>query len=86
VWSGLKVVVLSATLPKPPPTWPATVSEVGTAFVPVPAAKERLLVRLISSVVPVGTVITTGAQDPAGAFELSAAQVAVDPLTTAPQA
>jgi hypothetical protein len=43
------------------------------------------LVRLICSVVPVGTVITTGPQEPAGALEFSAAQVAVDPVTAAPQ-
>ena len=86
VWSGLRVVV--RCVPKPPPNWPTIVNEVGTVLVPVPAAKERLLVRLICRVCPVGTVITTGAQDPATTLglEFSAAQVAVDPVTTAPQA
>jgi hypothetical protein len=49
--------------------------------VPVPAANERLLVRLICSVCPVGTVITTG--DHVGGSVatdagFNAAQVAVD--------
>ena len=63
------------------------VNEVGTLFVPVPAAKERLFVRLICSPpgAVVGTVITTGDQLPAAAdVGFSAAQVAVEPDTAAP--
>src|ERR1700745_3229839 len=50
-WSGLGVVV--AELPRPPPSGPTIVMEVGTV---------RLLVRLMVSppVAPVGTVMTTG--------------------------
>jgi len=36
--------------------------EVGTVFVPVPAVKDKLFVRLIVKACPLGTVITTGDQ------------------------
>jgi hypothetical protein len=49
-----------------------------------PGGTGSLLVRLIVSGVPAGTVMTTGDQLVA-AFGLVAAQVAVLPLTTAPQ-
>jgi hypothetical protein len=55
------------------------VSEVGRLAAP----NERLFVRLICRVCPVGTVITTGDQPAAVGFSL--AQVAVEPTTTAPQ-
>ena len=47
VWLGLAVVVRGSQSPRPPPIWPTIMSEVGTVLVPVPAAKERLLVRLM---------------------------------------
>jgi hypothetical protein len=72
--------------------------EVGTVFVPVPAAKDRLLVRPIVRACPVGTVITTGdhpgtagvvavAATATGAFGFRGAQVAVEttPTASAPQ-
>ena len=68
VWSGLGVVVGAA--PSPPPNWPTITSEVGTVL---PLAKERLLVRLICRVCPVGTVITTGDQTPTSGVVVSAA-------------
>src|SRR5581483_2163280 len=84
-WDGLGTL---DGFPRPPPTCPTIVSEVGIALVPVPAAKDRLLVRLIVSVAPVvatdGTVMTIGAQ-PAPALEFNAAHVAVEPVTAAPQ-
>ena len=95
VWSGLSVVVRSAVTPRPPPTWPTIMIDVGTEF---PFAKDRLLVRLMVNppVAPVGTVITTGDQvaGVAGVVAVaavpadagfSAAQVAVDPVTAEPQ-
>jgi len=65
--------------------------EVGTVFVPVPAVKDRLLVRLMVKACPVGTVITTGDQvdgtvatvDTDAGF--NAAQVAVAPAAAVPQ-
>src|SRR5580704_5186963 len=60
VWSGLAALV--AVVPRPPPNWPTITSEVGTVFVPVPAGKDRLFVRLMMRAWPVGTVITTGDQ------------------------
>ncbi len=71
--TGLGVVL--AVVPRPPPTWPTMVSEVGT----VPG---RLLVRLIVRG-PGGTVITTGDQ-PAPALGFAAAQLAG--AVTAPHA
>src|ERR1700747_2431800 len=68
-WSGLGVVVRSATLPRPPPTCPTMTMEVGTgvAVVAPVGVNERLFVRLIVKLVAVpaaaaGTVITTGDQ------------------------
>src|SRR6267143_3063682 len=87
-WSGGSVVVRCVTSPRPPPNWPTITSEVGTKL---PFKNERLFVRLIVRPCPVGTVITTGDQ-PAGVVPIAAgaagfnlAQIAVDPLTTAPQ-
>jgi len=91
-WSGLVVHVepvvevplqLDVTLPRPPPTWPTIMIEVGTEF---PFAKVRLFVRLIVSppAAPMGTVITTGDQ-PAPAFGFRELQVAVEFVTAAPQ-
>jgi hypothetical protein len=57
----------------------------------VAGVNERLFVRLIVRLCPVGTVITTGDQPAgvvnvaAGAFGFRAAQVAVEPATAAPQ-
>ncbi len=64
-WTGLAAEV--AVVPRPPPTWFMTASEVGT----VPG---RLLVSLIVRG-PGGTVITTG-DHPAPALGFVAAQVA----------
>jgi hypothetical protein len=63
--------------------------EVGTVFgvvLPV-GVNERLFVRLMVSppAAPVGTVITTGDHPPVPAFGFNAAQVAVEPVTAAPQ-
>jgi hypothetical protein len=58
VWSGLGVDV--AVVPRPAPSCPTITSEVGTVFVAVPAVKERLFVRLICRICPVGTVMITG--------------------------
>src|ERR1700704_729312 len=75
-WSGLTVEV--AVVPRPPPNWPTITNEVGKLFAP----NERLLVRLIVRVCPVGTVITTGDQPAggvagaSGAFGFNARQVA----------
>jgi len=68
--------------------------EVGTVFVPVPAVKDRLFVRLIVRACPVGTVITTGDQPgtagvvsvagtATGAFGFRGLQVAVETTPTA---
>jgi hypothetical protein len=65
--------------------------EVGTVFVPVPAVKDRLFVRLIVRACPVETVMTTGDQvdgtvatvDTDAGF--NAAQVAVALATAVPQ-
>ena len=59
-WAGLVVEV--AVVPRPPPNWPTIASEVGMVFaVAAPVGvNERLFVRLIVRVCPVGTVITTG--------------------------
>ena len=79
---GLTVDV--AVVPRPPPNWPTIVSEVGMVFVPPPATNERLFVRLICSVCPAGTVITTGDQvDTDNGFK--AAHVAVETASAAPQ-
>jgi len=72
--------------------------DVGTVFVPVPAVKDRLLVKLMVSACPVGIVITTGdhpgtaavvavAGTATGAFGFRARQVAVEvtPVARAPQ-
>src|SRR5580693_5103805 len=85
-WSGLGVVVRWAKTPRPPPTCPTIISDVGTVFAVVApvGVKERLFVRLIVSACPVGTVITTGDQ-PLPTFGFNEAQVAVEPVTTAPQ-
>jgi len=84
LWIGLAVVVLE--VPRPPPICPTIIIEVGTVLVPVPAANERLFVRLIvrPPVAVVGTVITTGDQW-VPAFGFNAAQVAVEPVTAVPQ-
>jgi hypothetical protein len=60
-------------------------SDVGIAFaVELPGGKnERLLVRLMVRLCPVGTVITTGDQPTAVRFD--AAQFAVAPTTGVPQ-
>ena len=100
-WSGLGVVVRSATLPRPPPTCPTMTMEVGTVFAVVApvGVNERLFVRLIVKLVAVpaaaaGTVITTGDQvagtgGVAVGFPIdagfNAAHAAVDPLTALPQ-
>src|ERR1700722_1639194 len=95
-WLGLAVVV--RLLPRPPPTCPTMTMEVGIVFgVVVPkGVNVRPFVRLICKppVAPTGTVITTGDQVPIAAAEpvaavvtdagLSAAQVAVEPETSAP--
>ena len=72
--------------------------DVGTVFVPVPAVKDRLLVRLIVKACPGEVVITTGDQPAgvggtvagfaAGAFGFNAAQLATGTglaATAAPQ-
>jgi hypothetical protein len=74
---------LVAVVPRPPPNWPTITSEVGTVFVPVPAGKDRLFVRLIVRAWPVATVITTG--DHAAAAGFNATQVALAPDAGAPQ-
>jgi hypothetical protein len=79
------------TVPRPPPNCPTIVSDVGTVFVPAPAVKERLFVRLMVRVFPAGTVITTGDHveatpavvDTDNGFK--AAHVAVAPVTAVPQ-
>jgi hypothetical protein len=60
-------------------------SDVGIAFaVELPGGKnERLLVRLMVRLCPVGTVITTGDQPTAAGFD--AAQTAVEPAIAVPQ-
>jgi hypothetical protein len=60
--------------------------DVGTVLVPAPAANESLLFRLMVRPWPLGTVMTTGdhaAAEFAAGFR--GAQVAVEPLTAAPQ-
>src|SRR5260370_33431246 len=62
VWSGGNVVVRCVRSPRPPPNWPTITSEVGIVYgvvLPV-GVNERLFVRLICRICPVGTVITTG--------------------------
>ena len=54
-WSGLVVVVRCAKTPRPPPTCPTIMMDVGTVFVPVPAVNDRLFVRLMVRLVPVDT-------------------------------
>src|ERR1035438_8706867 len=49
-----------APVPNPPPSWPTIMIEVGMWFVAPLVVNERLFVRLICRVDPVGTVITTG--------------------------
>jgi hypothetical protein len=65
------------------------VIEVGTAAVAVvavaPAGNNRLLVRLMVSPWPVGTVITTGDQPPTVTLGFRGRQLAVELATTAPQ-
>jgi hypothetical protein len=84
LWVGLATYV--AAVPRPPPIWPTIMMEVGTVLVPAPVLNERLLVRLMVRPWVLGTVITTGDHE---AEELAAgfrgAQVAVEPLTAAPQ-
>jgi hypothetical protein len=80
-WAGLAADV--AELPKPPPIWPTITTDVGMLFGAVP--NDRLFVRLMTRFCPVGTVITTGDQTPAPAFGFKLEQVAVEPVTTAPQ-
>jgi hypothetical protein len=62
--------------------------DVGIVFVPDPVANERLFVKLIVKLEPVGTVISTGDQVGAAGFatdeEFSAAHVAVEPVTADP--
>src|SRR6516164_2163596 len=63
LWSGLWVLV--GAPPRPPPICPTIMMDVGsglTGVVPVPVSRDeyRLLVRLMLSVWPVGTVTTTG--------------------------
>ena len=65
MWSGLERDV--AVVPSPPPSWPTITSEVSVTAV------GRLFVNPIVRLAPVGTVITTGDQVPAG---FNAAQVA----------
>ena len=91
---GLGVVVGGA--PRPPPTCPTIMIDVGTEF---PLAKTRLFVRLIVNplVAPVGMVITTGDQPGTAtgvvvetgkatpAFLFSGAHVANEVGTAAPQ-
>src|SRR5207249_9838527 len=79
-WSGLGVGGLCARFPRPPPNCPTITSEVGTVL---PFNNERLFVRLMVRPCPVGTLITTGDQPVANGF--NAAQVAVEPVTAAPQ-
>src|SRR5207248_9464207 len=81
----------SAKSQKQQPTWPKITSEEGPVFVSVPAVNERLLLRLITRVCPVGTVMITGDQ-PAGVVVVAAgasgfklAHVAVEPVTAVPQ-
>src|ERR1700730_7840208 len=86
LWSG--AAVLLAVVPSPPPNCPTITIEVGTGLavvLPV-GVNDRLFVRLIVRLCPVGTVITTGDQM-AGviAAGFSGAQVAVEPVTAAPQ-
>ena len=96
-WSGLVVVVRCAKTPRPPPTCPTITIDVGMVFavvVPV-GVNDRLFVRLIVKLVPVGTygtVMTTGDQVdvvPVGVViteaGFNAAQVAVAPVAAVPQ-
>ena len=77
-WTGLSVVVRWFASPRPPPNCPTITSEVGTLLtLPPLTGKDKLLVRLIVSVPPVGAVITTGDQvTPDARWVLLAAQVA----------
>src|ERR1700741_464369 len=63
-WSGATVLV--AAVPRAPPNCPTITSEVGTGLGVVLAVgvNERLFLRLIVRLCPVGTVITTGDQPP----------------------
>ncbi len=56
-WSGLGVAVRCATTPRPPPTCPTIMIEVGIAFAVVApvGVNERLLVRLMVKLVAPGT-------------------------------
>ena len=95
VWSGLGVVVRA--LPRPPPTCPTIMRDMGTVFAVVaPVGVNdrlfvRLIVKLVNPVLAAGTVITTGDHvegtvdtvDTDAGF--NAAQVAVAPVETAPQ-
>jgi len=76
---------LEATVPRPPPTCPTIISDVGIVFgvvVPI-GVNDRLFVSSISRSFPDGTVITTG--DHPTAFGFNLAHVAVEPTTTIPQ-
>jgi hypothetical protein len=75
------LAVVARLVPRPPPNWPTIVKDVGILLL-LPL-KLRLFVRLICKVAPVGTVMTTG--DHGLALGFSLAQLAVEPLTTAPQ-
>ena len=70
------MVVRWLASPRPPPSWPTIMSEVGTLLCRVPAVNAELLVRLMVRAWPVGTVITTGDQPPPAAG-FNAAQVAL---------
>jgi hypothetical protein len=66
-----------ADVPSPPPNWPTITNEVGTVFVlPLGVVNERLLVRLIVRLCPVGTVMMTGDQLPADTEGFKGAQFA----------
>jgi hypothetical protein len=97
LWSGLAVQVVppvqpAPTVPRPPPNCPTITSEVGTLLLFKNVRLfVRLIVRLVVPVVATGTVITTG-DHPAGEVSVAAGaagfkltQVAVDPVTAAPQ-
>jgi hypothetical protein len=58
---------------------------VGIVFVPELVVNDKLFVRLMVRGWPVGTVITTGDQVAELVAPFDAAQVAVDPVTAAPQ-
>jgi hypothetical protein len=76
--------VVVREVPKPPPTCPTIIIDVGSVFAVVlpTGVNERLFVSSISRSFPAGTVITTGDH---AEFGFSARHVAPELTTGAPQ-